>query len=224
MRDAIWGAAGRMSLPILFGASYSVYVRAVRLVLTEKSVPYRLSEVDVFAPGGPPKEYLARQPFGRIPAFEHDGLRLYESDAICRYIDEAFAGPALQPATARQRARMTQVVSILDSYAYRPMVWDIFVERVRSVAQGRNPDEARIAAAVPRAALCLSALEDILGENAWLAGESVTLADLHAAPMFAYFVVAEEGRRLLHACAALHRWWDRMNARPSMAATRAELR
>ncbi|MFZ6765015.1 glutathione S-transferase N-terminal domain-containing protein [Pseudoroseomonas sp. WGS1072] len=51
--------------PVLYGASYSVYVRAVRLTLAEKGVPYTLVPVDVFAPGGPPAEYLARQPFGR---------------------------------------------------------------------------------------------------------------------------------------------------------------
>jgi hypothetical protein len=56
---------------VVFGAAYSVYVRAVRLALTEKSVPYELVEIDVFAPGGPPADYLVRQPFGRIPAFPH---------------------------------------------------------------------------------------------------------------------------------------------------------
>ena len=66
-------------------------------------------DVDVFAPGGPPVDYLARQPFGRIPAFEHDGLRLFESGAISRYVDEAFSGPALQPSDAKGRARLNQI-------------------------------------------------------------------------------------------------------------------
>lgn len=42
-----------MTEPILFGAAYSVYVRAVRLALEEKQVPHRLVEIDIFAPGGP---------------------------------------------------------------------------------------------------------------------------------------------------------------------------
>ncbi len=69
-----------MTEPIVFGAPYSVYLRAVRLALEEKGVPYRLEEIDIFADGGPPKDYLARHPFGRIPAFEHDGFRLYETN------------------------------------------------------------------------------------------------------------------------------------------------
>src|SRR5215468_9647910 len=127
-----------MTDPTLFGAAYSVYVRAARLALAEKGVPYRLVEVDIFAADGPPPDYLERHPFMRIPAFEHDGFRLYESGAITRYVDDAFAGPSLMPPTPRARARANQIISILDNYGYRPMVWDIFVERVRAPAQGRS--------------------------------------------------------------------------------------
>ena len=179
-----------MSDPILFGAAYSVYVRIARLALVEKGVAHRLVEVDVFAEGGPPADYLARHPFGRIPAFQHDGFRLYESGAITRYVDEAFPGPALQPAAPKARARVNQAISILDSYAYRPLVWDIFVERVRAPQNGRAPDEAKIAAALPRAETCLAALEAAMADSPWLAGPSLTLADLHAAPIFAYAVLA----------------------------------
>ncbi|HZS84356.1 MAG TPA: glutathione S-transferase family protein [Stellaceae bacterium] len=212
-----------MSEPVLYGAAYSVYVRTARLVLAEKGVTYRLEEVDVFAPGGAPAEHWARHPFGRIPAFEHDGFRLYETGAITRYVDEAFAGPPLQPADARQRARMNQAISVLDNYAYRCLVWDIFVERVRAPANGRTPDEARIAAALPLARTCLAALPDIMGEAPFLAGAAVSLADLHAAPIFVYLAMAPEGRELLAREAPLAAWWERVKARPSLAETRSPL-
>jgi glutathione S-transferase len=118
------------SHPIVFGAPYSVYVRAVRLALEEKGVPYELVPVDIFAPGGPPPEHRVGHPFGKIPALEHAGFRLYEAGAITRYVDEAFPGPRLQPEEPRSRARMNQIIGILDSYAYRTLVWDIYVERV----------------------------------------------------------------------------------------------
>ena len=205
--------------PVLYGAAYSVYVRSARLALAEKGVPYRLEEVDVFAPGGPPAEHLARHPFGRIPAFEHDGLSLYETGAIIRYVDEAFDGPPLQPADPRARARMNQALGLMDAYAYRTLVWDIFVERVDRPARARPADEARIAEALPKAETCLSALEAILGDGPWLAGEAPSLADLHAAPMFALFRRAPEGRDLMAAHPRLAAWWDRVSARPSFAAT-----
>jgi glutathione S-transferase len=91
----------------------------VRLALEEKGVAYELVPVDIFAVDGPPSEHVTRHPFGKIPAFEHTGFCLYEAGAITRYIDEAFGGPPLQPADPRNRARMNQIISILDSYAYR---------------------------------------------------------------------------------------------------------
>lgn len=212
-----------MTTPILYGATYSVYVRAVRLALAEKGVAYELVEVDVFAPGGPPAAYMARHPFGRIPAFEHDGFRLFESGAIGRYVDEAFDGPPLQPAGARSRARMNQIIGILDNYAYRTLVWDIFVERVRAPARGGTPDEARIAAALPRAATCLDTLQQLMDGAQFLAGPAPSLADLHAAPMFVYFRMAPEGAALIQCHPALADWLDRMMARPSLAATRSPL-
>jgi glutathione S-transferase len=212
-----------VSEPTLFGAAYSVYVRIARLALEEKRAPYRLVEVDIFADGGPPPDYLHRQPFGRIPAFEHDGFRLYEAGAISRYVDEAFPGPSLQPSEPRARARMNQIIGILDSYAYRTLVWDIFVERVRAPANGRAPDEAKIAAALPKARTCLHALEDLMGAHPWLAGPALTLADLHAAPMFAYLRLADEGAKLMADDANLQRWWQAIATRPSLLSTRSPL-
>ena len=213
-----------MSEPILFGAAYSVYVRAARLALAEKGVPYRLVEIDIFAPDGPSADYLERHPFKRIPAFEHDGFRLYEAGAITRYVDEAFTGLPLMPAAPRARARANQIISIIDSYGYRPLIWDIFVERVRASAQGRNADEAKIAAAVPKAEMVLRALQALADPGGpYLTGSDVSLADLHAAPMFAYFTLAKEGAELLATQSRLQEWWKAMRTRPSMAATRSPL-
>jgi len=209
--------------PIVFGAAYSVYVRAVRLALHEKGVAYDLVEVDVFAPSGPPAEHLARHPFGRIPAFEHAGFRLYESSAIERYVDAAFDGPPLQPAEPRAQARMNQALSVLDGYCYRTLVWDIFVERVRAPALGRAPDEARIAAALPCAETCLRALAEISGAGPWLAGPELTLADLHAAPMLVYFRLAPEGAAAIARQPRIAAWLEAMLARPSVAATRSPM-
>ena len=210
-----------MVKPILFGAAYSVYVRIIRLVLEEKGVAYELDEVDIFAPAGPPVGYRERHPFLRIPAFEHDGFRLYETGAIARYVDAAFPGPALQPGELRDRARMDQVISILDNYAYWPLVREIYVERVRAPAQGRPPNEAVIQAALPKARLCLEALERLCGDRPYLAGPSISLADLHAAPMFVYFAKAPEAAALFGQCPGLSRWWQAFSGRASLAATRS---
>lgn len=203
---------------IVYGARYSTYTRSVLLALAEKNVPFVLEEVDIF--GAAPPGYLERHPFGRIPALDHDGFQLYETGAILRYVDEAFAGPPLQPADRRSRARMSQIIGIIDSYVYRAMIWDIYVERSRGVSEPGTPDEARIAAAVPRAATCLAAIASLMSESAHLAGVAPTLADLHLVPMLAYFRLTPEGQRLIAGAPAIARWWDAMAARPSVVATR----
>ena len=205
--------------PIVFGAPYSVYVRAVRLALEEKGVPYELVPIDIFAPGGAPPELQVRHPFGKIPAFEYAGFSLYEAGAITRFVDEVFPGPSLQPDDARARARMNQIISILDSYAYRTLVWDIYVERVSRPASGASSDEQRIATALPKAEVCLSALSELMDGSPWLTGSAISLADLHAAPIFAVFRLAPEGARLLADHDALVQWWVRVSARQSFLRT-----
>lgn len=207
-----------MHAPTLYGATNSVYVRAARMALAEKGVAYTLVPVDVFAPGGPPTAHLARQPFGKIPAFEHDGFALYETGAITRYVDEAFDGPPLQPADPRARARMTQAISIQDGYVYPDLVWGLYVERSEAVRHGRPVDAAKLARLRPRAETCLAALA-ALTDGPWLAGDALTLADLHAAPMFALFLRTPEGEAMLPRHPRLAAWWSAVSARPSFAET-----
>lgn len=208
-----------MGKPVLYGASYSVYVRASRLALHEKGVDYDLVPVDVFAEGGPPASYLARQPFGRIPAFEHDGFQLYETGAITRYIDEAFDGPQLQPADPQGRARVNQIISIADGYIYPVLVWGIYVEQVSKPARGEQSDMKRLQASLSKAPIILDALADLIGDGAWLGGENITLADLHVAPMIDYFSRAPESLPMLARHAHLSEWWSRMRERASMRRT-----
>jgi glutathione S-transferase len=205
----------------LYGAPYSVYTRSARLALIEKGVDYRFDEVHVFGPGGAPAEHLARQPFGKIPALDHDGFALFETGAILRYVDEAFPGPALQPRDVKRRARMTQAISVCDSYLYPHGVWGIFVERVSKAKRGEAADERKVAASLPKAAACHAVLAEILGAQDYLCGAALSLADLHAAPMLACMAMTEEGRAMMAAQSALERWWQRMAARASMQQTRA---
>src|SRR5260370_17774608 len=153
---------------ILHGYRYSVDVRIARLVLAEKGVAYDQVEIDPFAPAIP-ADYLALHPFGRVSALVHDGFVLYEPGGISRYLDRAFAGPALQPHEPRALARMDQVIGIIDSYAYWPLVRQVFSHRVFRPALGRPVDEAAVAQGLAAAAKVLGALE-ALAAAPFLAG------------------------------------------------------
>jgi glutathione S-transferase len=205
----------------LYGLERSVYTRIARLALEEKGVAYRLEEVEIFGPEGVPPAHRERHPFGRIPVLQHGGFVLYETAAITRYVDEAFAGPALQPAEAAQRARMQQLIGLLDAYAYRPMVWGVFVERVRKPLTGVATNEDEVRRSVAAAQLALRALQALVRPAPFLLGAQPTLADLHAYPMLRCFALAPEGRSTLGEHPALEAWLDTMDRRESVQRTRS---
>jgi glutathione S-transferase len=179
-------------------------------------VAYDRVEVNPFAPDVP-ASYLALHPFGRVPTLVHDGFALYETGAITRYIDRAFPGPTLQPADPRALARMDQVIGIVDSYGYWPMVRQVFAPRVFRARTGQPVDEAEIARGLAASAKVLAALDPLMGP---LVGDNgLTLAELHLGAMMAYFTLAPEGATALAQHPRLAAWWRRVSARPSFAAT-----
>lgn len=206
--------------PQLYGADYSVYVRIARLALLEKGVAHDLVPVDVFAEGGKPVSHLARHPFGKIPAFEHGDFDLYETGAITRYIDEAFDGPALQPTDVKTRARMNQIISIADGYVYPQVVWGLYVECIEKPKRGEAPDAGRVEKARGVAHTSLAVLTDLLGEQRWMCGDTLTLADLYLAPMIDYALELPEFREMLSEHRKLGDWWQRVTALDSFRETR----
>ena len=208
-----------MSEPVIYGAAYSTYVRTVRMALIEKGVSYKLEPVDILAGEGQTPAHLARQPFGKIPAFEHDGLSLYETTAIARYVDDAFGGAKLQPDDIKTRARMNQIIGVVDSHAYQAFVWKIFIERNAEAFFKRPTDESAIAAAMPEVRKSAAALEAITAEAPFLCGKDISLADCWLVPVMAYFTAAPEGVAVLGENPRLSRWWKSIAARDSVVAT-----
>jgi len=207
--------------PTLYGLARSVYTRIARLALEEKGVDYAFEEVEIFGTAGVPAQHLARHPFGRIPTFANGAFSLYETVAITRYVDEAFAGPPLQPTEPEARGRMVQIISVLDAYAYRPMIWGVFVQRVVVPRNGGTPNESTITESMRTVGTCVRALDALRDGHSFLAGDQLSLADLHAAPMFLYLRLTPEGDQLIKSHAQLDRWLSHMMARPSVDRTRS---
>jgi glutathione S-transferase len=203
---------------VLHGFRYSVYVRVARIALAEKRLAYEHVEIDPFAPDMP-HEYLDLHPFRRVPALVDGDFVLYETGAITRYIDEAFPGPMLQPEDPRQRARMAQVISVIDSYGYVPMVRQVAGERVFAPLRGRQPDESLIRRGLESSLRVLDALEAIIASDGPVAGGEVwSLADFHLAPMMVYFTTAPEGADALARYRKLSGWWQVTRDRKSVKA------
>lgn len=196
----------------------SPYGRAVLIALEEKAAAYRFAPV---APGTlRTPAHRARHPFGRVPVLEHGGFRLYETQAILRYLDRVLPGAALTPDAPRAAARMDQMMNVNDWYVFQGVGNVIGFQRIIAPRLlGRAPDEAAISAALPRARELFAELALQLGGEPYFAGASFTLADVLLAPQLDFLQQTPEWETLAAPHENLRGWLDRVNERVSLTAT-----
>ncbi|HRI18143.1 MAG TPA: SRPBCC domain-containing protein [Burkholderiaceae bacterium] len=198
----------------LLGDPRSTFTRTVLMGLAEKGVAATLQRC---APHTP--EILAVHPFGRIPALRDGEFALFETSAILRYIDESFDGPALMPATIADRARCEQWVSATSAYIYDTMIRRFVLQYIFPRGEGGRPDAGVIAGAIKEMPAQLAALDAACKRSDFLAGPTVSMADLFVAPILAYVEAMPEGKELLAAAPNLMRSQAKLRERPSFAAT-----
>jgi glutathione S-transferase len=191
----------------VYGVPPSIFTRVVLMGCHEKGIDYEL--VPTF-----PGTVGALNPFGKIPAMTHGDVTLFESSAILRYLDNAFPGPRLWPADARAAALVDQWVgaacdSLLNS-AGRYMASRFNFLPVPAEMAKKYLDKARDV---------LPVFDRQLGKTNYLAGDTLTAADLLASPAFFYFPEIAELRGILDAMPNCRRWMDEIAARPSFSAT-----
>ena len=207
-----------MSGFVVYSIPGSPYGRAVLATLHEKGIDFRFAPLTPGANRAEP--YLSRHPFGRIPAFEHDGFLLYETQAILRYLDRVRPAPTLVPGDAQSAARMDQLIGICDWYLFQGVGNVIGFQRVVAPKiMGLTPDEEAIAAAMPKAHTVMAELSRLLGNKTYLAADTVTLADLMIAPQLDFMAETPEWAALTAARPNLQDWLARMRERESMQAT-----
>ncbi|HET8697749.1 MAG TPA: glutathione S-transferase family protein [Gammaproteobacteria bacterium] len=196
----------------------SPFGRAALIALEEKGARYRVVPVP---PGGLKAEpHLARHPFGRVPVLEHGAFSVYETQAIVRYVDRVLPGVALTPADPQAAARMDQVMNVNDWYLFQGVNNVITFQRiVVPRLLGGTPDEAAVAAAMPKAHQVLAELSRLLGREQFLAGSTFSLADVMVGAQLDGLSTVPEWAPLAAANPNMQRWLERVTARPSFAAT-----
>ncbi len=209
-----------MTHTILYGTPGSTYVWSTQIALAEKQIAHEFVEV----PFGAHKEapHRERHPFAKVPALEHDGFVLYETQAILRYLDQIVPAGPLQPSDPREAARMNQTIGIVDAYFWRAAGPGILGNRLFAPMRGLQPDEAAIEAAVPVVRTSLGEFARFLGEREFLASQALTLADIMVWPIVRYLLLTPEAS-LLDPHPRLRAWCERMSSRPSVQATEPAL-
>lgn len=201
----------------VYGIPGSPYVRAVLLGLEEKHVPYELARIT--PPETKQPAHLERQPFGRVPAMQHGDFRLYETQAMLRYIDAVFPGIPLTAEEPRAAARMNQMVGIVDWYFFRDISITIVFNRIIAPTFGLPTNEETVTAAIPKAEICLKVIDGLIGDNDYVAGKALSIADLMLAPQLEFLAMTQEGATLLAPYPRLAAWLGRIQERDSMGRT-----
>ena len=199
----------------LWGYGPSVYTRIVRIALIEMGLEAAYVEMDPFVR---PRDarLTGINPLHRVPVLQHAGLALTETAAILQYLDTLSRNGSFIPDTARDAARMRQIICIIDSHGYWPLVRQVFVKGYLRVRDGQPSDGAEMRNGLAAAVPVLAMLDRILaGADA----ENPTLADFHLVPMLASFRMAPEGAALLKEHRHLAHRWQMLAARESVIAT-----
>lgn len=205
-----------MSKLVVWGTPVSTYVRTVRLLLEEIGADYTLQSVDIFNGETQSPEYLAKNPFGKVPTLEVNGELLYETAAITEYLDATLADRKFSFSDPMLQARMRQIMAIIDSYFYGPAITTIVIQRLIVPSQGGNTDEAKVKNAIAPAQKAIAAIESLATASPYLLGSQASIADFYLIPIFIYFSQTPEFEVITAQTPKLRTWWDRVSQLPSV--------
>ncbi|MBX6373452.1 MAG: glutathione S-transferase family protein [Acetobacteraceae bacterium] len=165
---------------ILYHLPLSPFSRKVRLALAEKRIPFDLRVERVWERR---EEFLTMNPAGTVPVLKEDnGLAIADSYAICEYLDEAYPDLPLLGRTLAERAEVRRLVAWFDGKFNAEVTRNLLYEKQMKRLMGRGtPDAAAIRAGHANLRPHLDYLGWLAESRAWLAGSSLTLADLCAA-------------------------------------------
>ncbi len=157
------------------------FSRKVRLLLNEKDVGYELVKE---SPWVRRDEFVDMNPAGQTPVMVESakGILLIDSSAICEYFEETIDKAAMINGPAANRAEIRRLVAWFDQQFYRDVTAPLLRERMEKRLVHRTPPDAKVLREAMKAAVGhLDYLDWVLDHGNWMAGATISLADLAAA-------------------------------------------
>lgn len=196
-----------MSSIELFSNPVCPYAQRSHLVLLEKGIPFKVTEIDL---DDPPASFRKVSPYGSVPALRHGDVTVCESGIINEYLDEAFPEPALMPRAPAARARARFWIDFCNT-RLAPYFYKLLAEQ----DTGKRPQRADTL----RRALRYAEEQGLNGfqGNYWL-GSDPTLVDFAFYPFFERLHVLHHfrGFSIPKECRRLTGWFASMRARDSV--------
>jgi glutathione S-transferase len=210
-----------MSEMILWGFDGSTYVRTVKMILAEKGLT-DFKQVPLNVLKGEPKtpEHRERHPFGKVPVLDHDGMRILETTAIARYLNDVLPGKSLIPPTPKDRARMDMIIGLVDSYGYNALLGGVVAYHLFPDFVGGKNESLRNTGLGNGRKMIEFAMRT-KGSSPFIAGD-LSLADLYLAPIIFYVSLVPDKAKLFD-IGGFPDWWEKVQSLQSYKATQPDL-
>lgn len=189
------------------------FSRKVRLLLSEKNIPYEIERED---PWDASEKFYDLNPAGRTPIL-HDperGTTLCDSRAICEFVEETQERNPMIGGPATQRAEIRRLVALFDENLFADVVAPLLMEKMQKRLILRQPPDARLLRdAMKLAHGHLDYIDYLIDTRPWLAGPTLSLADLAAAAQLS--VADYLGGIDWNGHDSAKRWYSVFKSRPS---------
>jgi glutathione S-transferase len=192
----------------VYGHPMSTCVRKVLATLAEHGAPHEFVLVDLMTGTHKQPEHLARQPFGQVPVIEDGDFRLYESRAICKYLDEKHGGK-LVPKDLKAKALMEQWLSV-ETSNFTPHAMKFIFHHIFK----RTQQEETLAEAGSKISDALGIMDKHLATNKFFAGNDFSIADISFLPYVEYAMMTPV-KDMVAVHPNVMGWWERSSSRPS---------
>ncbi|CAL4895694.1 unnamed protein product [Urochloa decumbens] len=197
----------------VYGWAASPFVARVLVCLEEAGVDYELVAMSRDAGDHRRPDHLARNPFGQVPVLEDGDLTLFESRAIARHVLRKHK-PELLGGGGLEQSAIVDVWLEVEAHQHEPAAGAIVMECLITPLLGGAPDQAAVGENAGKLRRVLDAYEARLSRSRYLAGDSVSVADLSHFPLMRYFMATEHAA-LVEALPRVKAWWEELAARPA---------
>ncbi len=156
------------------------FSRKIRLLLSEKNIPFDLVREDPWAASD---HFFNLNPAGRTPVIVHQDKNVVipDSRAIAEYFEETVDRNPMINGTATQRAEIRRLVALFDENFYADVTAPLLSERMKKRILRQPPDSGALRNAMKMAHGHLDYLDWLIDNRPWVAGSTMSLADLAAA-------------------------------------------
>ncbi len=157
------------------------FSRKIRLLMGEKNIPYDPQRED---PWNASDTFYNLNPAGRTPVLvdEERGIALSDSRAIGEYLEETVDRVPMISGTAAGRAEIRRLTALFDENFFHDVTEPLLNERMKKrLILKQPPDSTVLSEAMRMAHGHLDYMDWLIDNRPWLAGSTMSMADLAAA-------------------------------------------